>query len=87
MGDWTELALDGVLCQHCGTYLGGACGYPRSCRGCDWQDEKTKEGPGSSYRDDQPPDEEDEDLPFWLEDWSRGSCSGDAECGITRACT
>ena len=64
MGDWADLALDGVLCQHCGTYLGDACGYPRSCPGCDLEGQAAKDDAGSSFRVDEPLGEQEEDLPF-----------------------
>lgn len=31
----TELMLEGVVCQRCGSYIDGeAPGYPRACDGC-----------------------------------------------------
>lgn len=34
MGDITEMVLEGILCEGCGVYLGGAVGYPRKCHSC-----------------------------------------------------
>ena len=34
MGDIADAMIDGELCQECGTYMGDACGYPRSCLDC-----------------------------------------------------
>lgn len=35
MGEATELILDGVLCEVCGTAIDGyATGYPRTCEEC-----------------------------------------------------
>ena len=31
MGEIADMMLEGILCQHCGGYIGSACGYPRSC--------------------------------------------------------
>ena len=39
MSDMVDMMLDGIVCQHCGSFIdGGASGYPRSC-GCYGDDE------------------------------------------------
>lgn len=35
MGEIAEMMIDGILCEQCGEYIGGAVGYPRTCSGCD----------------------------------------------------
>jgi hypothetical protein len=64
MGDWAALALDGVLCQHCGTYLSEGCGYPRSCPGCEWADRATIGNQGASLDNGELTEEEEDDVPF-----------------------
>lgn len=44
MGDISDMILDGTLCQECGAYIGDACGYPRSCGGCEETTEEECEG-------------------------------------------
>lgn len=34
MGDVADMMIDGLLCEQCGVYMGGAVGHPRNC-GCD----------------------------------------------------
>lgn len=34
MGDVSDMILDGVLCQECGEYMGGAVGFAQTCRAC-----------------------------------------------------
>lgn len=34
MGEVAEMMLDGTLCQHCGTFIGEAEGYPKTCDSC-----------------------------------------------------
>ncbi|HEX3156727.1 MAG TPA: hypothetical protein VHV32_19010 [Candidatus Angelobacter sp.] len=38
MGEVAEMMLDGTLCQVCGELLGDACGFPRTCKACKWED-------------------------------------------------
>lgn len=36
MGETTELILDGLLCQSCGSFIDGeTSGYPRDCEDCE----------------------------------------------------
>lgn len=35
MGEIAEAILDGELCEGCGEWMGGACGYPRRCDACE----------------------------------------------------
>lgn len=34
MGEIAEMMIDGTLCQVCGEFMGGDCGFPRTCRDC-----------------------------------------------------
>lgn len=35
MGDYTEMVLDGVICESCGCFIEAEfCGYPRKCEEC-----------------------------------------------------
>lgn len=34
MGDIAEMILEGILCQDCGSFIGEATDYPRSCDDC-----------------------------------------------------
>lgn len=36
MGEITEMILEGILCESCGTLVDGdIAGYPRSCEDCE----------------------------------------------------
>lgn len=66
MGDWSDLMLDGVVCQGCGVYLGDPVGHPQFCAGCEGatdvaSDDWRSEVPGSVQYDDL---EDEDDLPF-----------------------
>jgi hypothetical protein len=63
LGDWADLALDGVLCQRCGTYLGEGWGYPRSCPGCEWADRESGNRE-ASLENGEATEEEENDVPF-----------------------
>lgn len=45
MGEVADMMLDGTLCQECGTFMGGDCGYPRTCESC-----KKSRGSGGHLR-------------------------------------
>lgn len=34
MGEYADMIIDGEVCQECGTYIGEAAGYPRTCKSC-----------------------------------------------------
>ncbi len=39
MGETTEMILDGLLCQACGSFIDGEePGYPRNCEDCEDED-------------------------------------------------
>jgi hypothetical protein len=40
MGDLADMALEGILCQTCGIYMGEGEGYPVLCENC--KQEETK---------------------------------------------
>ncbi len=43
MGDMADMMLGGVLCQHCGSYLGGKpSGVPTACMQCGDRETKNK---------------------------------------------
>lgn len=65
MGDWTDLMLDGVVCEVCGTYLGDPVGYPRSCTGCEDVRAASDDAAQSTSTDSVRPDgTNDEHLPI-----------------------
>lgn len=35
MGEISEMMLEGILCEGCGEFMGGAPGYPQRCAGCE----------------------------------------------------
>lgn len=44
MGEFAEMALNGVVCERCGEFLDGIeTGYPRMCFSCGEQFEKEQE--------------------------------------------
>jgi len=45
VGDYTDMILDGTLCQVCGCYLGDGDGFPVTCTSCggDWEDDNDEQ--------------------------------------------
>jgi len=68
MSEFTDLMLDGVICQCCGQFLGDASGYPRSCEWCEKHDTREytplNESEAHASESAIAPEELDGDLPF-----------------------
>ena len=39
MGEAADLALEGIVCEWCGQYLGESVGYPRKCESCEQEED------------------------------------------------